>query len=138
MEKRMQTAQEFYGASYAKAKDTTKLDNAFAKLRDCPPALVAAVLHRLSRSPLQRQLVRDGCIHGDFTMATVRALKRKGLFHLVISSPNGQCGFMELTPLGEAVRAELRAREGERSATEPPQKDTEPKSSDPTHQSNAT
>jgi hypothetical protein len=32
MEKRMQTAQEFYGASYAKAKDTTKLDNAFAKL----------------------------------------------------------------------------------------------------------
>lgn len=56
---------------------------------------------------VQRRFVRDGSIHGDCTMTTVRALKRKGLFSLVISSPNGQCGFMELTPLGQAVRATL-------------------------------
>lgn len=60
-----------------------------------------------SLTPLQRKLVADGCIHGDFTMATVRALKRKGLFSLVITSPNGQCGHMELTPLGQQVRAVL-------------------------------
>jgi hypothetical protein len=50
-------------------------------------------------------------------MRTVRSLRDKGLFHLVIDSPNGQCGFMHLTPLGEAVRAAL-------SLAEPhPQKD---------------
>ncbi len=52
----------------------------------------------------QRYHVERGCISGDFTMATVNALKRKGLFELVISSPNGRCGFMELTPLGKQVR----------------------------------
>lgn len=56
---------------------------------------------------LQRQLVIDGCIHGDFSMRTVRALKDKGLFHLVIESPNGQCGFMRLTSAGEALRSSL-------------------------------
>lgn len=60
-----------------------------------------------SLTPAQRMYVRDASIHGDCNMVTVRALKRKGLFHLVISSPNGQCGFMRLTPLGEAVRAAL-------------------------------
>lgn len=55
----------------------------------------------------QRMYVQDGCIHGDRTMQTVRALKLKGLFELVISSPNGQCGFMELTPLGKAVQSAL-------------------------------
>ena len=58
-------------------------------------------------SPTQRRFVRDKNIHGDFTMATVRALKRKGLFHLVIDSPNGQCGFMRLTVAGEQVSAAL-------------------------------
>jgi hypothetical protein len=41
-------------------------------------------------------------------MQTVRKLKAKGMFHLVINSPNGQCGFMELTQLGKAVQAQLR------------------------------
>ena len=55
----------------------------------------------------QRYHVKRGCISGDFTMATVRALTRKGLMRLEITSPNGQCGFMRLTPLGERVRAYL-------------------------------
>ena len=38
-------------------------------------------------SPAQRYHVERGCISGDFTMATVNALKRKGLFELVISNP---------------------------------------------------
>lgn len=58
-------------------------------------------------TPKQRQMVAAGCIHGDFTMATVRALKRKGLFSLHITSPNGRCGFMRLTEAGEALRAAL-------------------------------
>lgn len=58
-------------------------------------------------SSAQRYHVERGCISGDFTMATVNALKRKGLFELVISSPNGRCGFMELTPLGKQVRQAL-------------------------------
>ena len=58
-------------------------------------------------TPAQRMYVKDGCIHGDCTMQTMRALKRKGLFELVISSSNGQCGFMELTPLGKAVQSAL-------------------------------
>lgn len=60
-----------------------------------------------SLSPIQAEVVRRGCFSGDFTMATVRALKRKGLFELVISSPNGQCGFMELTDLGKQVRQSM-------------------------------
>lgn len=58
-------------------------------------------------SPVQAEIVRRGCFSGDFTMATVNALKRKGLFELVISSPNGRCGFMELTDLGKQVRQHL-------------------------------
>lgn len=68
---------------------------------------IASIARRLS--PLQAELTKDGSIHGDFTMATVNALKRKGLFHLVIDSPNGQWGFMRLTPLGEAVQQHLRS-----------------------------
>jgi uncharacterized protein YjhX (UPF0386 family) len=59
---------------------------------------------------VQRMYVVDGCIHGDCQMVTVRALKRKGLFHLVIDSPNGEAGFMRLTSLGEAVQANLKRR----------------------------
>jgi len=66
-----------------------------------------------SLTKAQRLLVTDGCVHGDFSMHTVRALKRKGLFHLVIDSPNGQCGFMRLTDLGVAVQAILRAKGAE-------------------------
>lgn len=57
----------------------------------------------------QRKFVADGSIHGDCAMVTVRALQAKGLFCLVIDSPNGRCGFMRLTPLGEIVRAWLNA-----------------------------
>jgi DNA-binding MarR family transcriptional regulator len=69
------------------------------------PEQVRAVVRGLTKP--QRTLVKDGCIHGDFTMTTVRALQRKGLFSLVIDSPNGRCGFMRLTPLGQAVRAAM-------------------------------
>lgn len=62
----------------------------------------SAVWRSLTRA--QRMYVRDGSIHGDCTMATVRALRSKGLFELVIDSPNGRCGFMRLTSLGGAVR----------------------------------
>lgn len=54
----------------------------------------------------QREAIWRGGI-GDESMATVRALVRKGLMYLRIDSPNGRWGFMELTALGLAVRAEL-------------------------------
>lgn len=60
-----------------------------------------------SLTKAQRMYVMDGCIHGDCTMATMRALVRKGLFHIVIDSPNRQWGFMKLTPLGVETRAVL-------------------------------
>lgn len=69
------------------------------------PEQVRSAVRKLTK--VQRECVRLGAISGDFTMNTVHALRGKGLFHLVISSPNGQCGFMHLTPFGEAVRAEL-------------------------------
>lgn len=69
------------------------------------PHLVLMVKRRLTRA--QRLYVKDGAIHGGCTMATVRVLRAKRLFELVIDSPNGQCGFMRLTALGEAVRAAL-------------------------------
>lgn len=55
----------------------------------------------------QRRFVMDGCIHGDFTLATVNALIRKGLFYIEPHTPNKQWGFARLTPLGEALRANL-------------------------------
>ncbi len=72
-----------------------------------PPYVTEALL---SLTAVQRGFVRDGCLHGDVTMTTVRALRRKGLFYLKITSPNGKAGFMELTPLGETVRSILLAR----------------------------
>lgn len=61
---------------------------------------------------VQKQFVMDGCIHGDFRIVTVEALIRKGLFHVVPSSPNGQYGFARLTPLGETVRSALSQHQG--------------------------
>jgi hypothetical protein len=58
-------------------------------------------------TPTQRKFVKAGTIHGDFTMRTVRALKAKGLFKFVPTSPNGQCGPMVLTELGKAAQAAL-------------------------------
>lgn len=54
----------------------------------------------------QREAIRRGGI-GDERMTTVNALRRKGLMHLRIDSPNGRWGFMELTPLGLALRAHI-------------------------------
>jgi len=65
-------------------------------------------------TPKQRQFVIDGSIHGDFTMATVRALRDRALFYLHIDSPNGRFGSMRLTPLGETVRDILRAKKAGR------------------------
>lgn len=71
---------------------------------------VTAARRGLTRA--QRRHVERGCISGDFRMQTVRALKAKGLMHLVIDSPNGQCGFMHLTPLGKAVQAIMLENKG--------------------------
>lgn len=71
-------------------------------------AIAEEAVRSLTRT--QRKFVKAGCIHGDFRMTTVRALEQKGLFHLVIDSPNGQCGFMRLTPHGEAVQAALQPK----------------------------
>lgn len=60
---------------------------------------------------IQREAVRRGGI-GDESMATVNALKRKGLMHLRIDSPNGRWGFMELTPLALALKAHIERNEG--------------------------
>ena len=55
-------------------------------------------------------MVEIGAVTGDFSMKTVRALKNMGVMHLVITSPNGQWGFMRLTPFGEAIQTILKDR----------------------------
>jgi hypothetical protein len=62
-----------------------------------------------SLTKAQRYHIERGCISGDFSMSTVRALKANGLMYLHIDSPNGRCGFMRMTPLGEAVQSALKA-----------------------------
>ena len=61
-------------------------------------------------TPAQKRVIIAGGFSGDFTMATVRALKRKAIFFHKIDSPNGRCGPMVLTPLGETVREILKLR----------------------------
>jgi hypothetical protein len=61
----------------------------------------------LALTKAQKRFVIDGCIHGDFQMRTVRALRQKGLFDLEVNSPNGRAGFMRLTEFGKAVQAKL-------------------------------
>ena len=56
----------------------------------------------------QRPLIINGCVSGDFSMQTVRALIGKGLMYLRIDSPNGRAGFVELTALGKEVQAAIR------------------------------
>ena len=72
------------------------------------PEYVKEALRGLTRT--QRKYVIDGCIHGDVQGGTIHELKRKALFYLHIDSPNGRVGVMELTPLGETVRAILLER----------------------------
>lgn len=78
-------------------------------VREPLPAYVADALKGLTRA--QKRFVLAGCIHGDFQMQTVRELKRKALFYLHPTSPNGRYGEMRLTPLGETVRTTLQQRE---------------------------
>lgn len=83
-------------------------------------AAVSEVLNKASiakkLSPAQREIMRRGGFSGDFTMATVRALKGRGLFFHNPTSPNGRCGPMELTELGHAVREIVLAKSaGEQS-----------------------
>lgn len=66
-----------------------------------------------SLTKAQRYHVLNGCISGDFSMSTVSALRRKGLFELVIDSPNGRYGLMKPTALGQQVRDYLRALGGQ-------------------------
>ena len=58
---------------------------------------------------VQKYHILNGCFSGDFSMATVRALKAKAIFYHKITSPNGRCGPMRLTPLGESVCEILKA-----------------------------
>lgn len=55
----------------------------------------------------QREQVRREMISGDFSMATVRALIRKRVMHVVPDSPNGRWGLCVLTPFGIEVRQAL-------------------------------
>lgn len=66
----------------------------------------------------ERVHVLNGCISGDFRMSTVRSLESKAMFYLKIDSPNGRCGFMTLTPLGENVQALLKSRQASRRGGE--------------------
>jgi tRNA A37 threonylcarbamoyladenosine dehydratase len=77
------------------------------------PAQIAASLTKAqaqsiarSLSIVQRDAVCRGGI-GDHGITTVRALMRKGVMYLHIDSPNGRCGTMKLTSLGQQVRAIL-------------------------------
>ena len=72
------------------------------------PTYVTEALRQLTRT--QKQYIIDGCIHGDCTMTTVRALKRHAMFYFHPTSPNGRCGEMRLTPLGVTVQAILKER----------------------------
>lgn len=76
------------------------LDDSFAS--PTRPLYVVEAMRGLT--PTQKKYVMDGSIHGDCTVKTIRALQDKALFFLMIDSPNGRCGFMKLTPLGETVR----------------------------------
>lgn len=71
-------------------------------MADAPPPYVRTAMKSLT--PKQKQIVLDGRIHGDVTMATVHALRRRALFNLHIASPNGRCGTLRLTPLGVKVQ----------------------------------
>jgi len=68
---------------------------------------VIAALRGLTRA--ERRHVEAGYV-GDVRPATLRSLCNKAMFFLHIDSPNGRCGFMKLTPLGESVRETLRLR----------------------------
>lgn len=70
------------------------------------PEYVIEAMRGLTK--VQRQYVIDGAIHGDPAMVTIRKLLGKALFYIKIDSPNGRCGQMVLTPLGETVRAILK------------------------------
>lgn len=72
------------------------------------PAYVREALTGITRA--QRRFVLDGCIHGDTTALTIRGLQQKALFYFHPTSPNGRCGDLRLTPLGETVRSILRER----------------------------
>ena len=76
---------------------------------------VVEALRNLTRA--ERRHVEAGYV-GDCQPATVRGLQRKAMFFLFIDSPNGRCGFMKLTPLGESVRATIAARQAARKAAE--------------------
>jgi hypothetical protein len=77
---------------------------------------VVEALRGLTRA--ERRHVEAGYV-GDCQPATVRSLQHKAMFFLHIDSPNGRCGFMKLTPLGESVRATIAARQASRQASNP-------------------
>lgn len=64
---------------------------------------------------VQKRHIANGTFSGDFRMDTVFVLKRKGIFYHKITSPNGRCGPMALTPLGERVRTALAKAQGVQS-----------------------
>lgn len=68
---------------------------------------VKAAVRGLTRT--ERRIVGEGYIR-DARMDTVRNLKRKGMFYHHIDSPNGHCGPMLLTPLGQNARAHILAK----------------------------
>lgn len=73
---------------------------------------VIAALRNLT--PAQRRHVEAGYI-GDASMAMVRTLQRKAMFYHHITSPNGRCGPMELTPLGKSVQATIKSQAADKA-----------------------
>ena len=76
---------------------------------------VLAALRGLTRA--ERRHVEAGYV-GEATSATIRSLQCKAMFFLFIDSPNGRCGFLKLTPLGENVRKTIKARTANSVGTE--------------------
>lgn len=68
-----------------------------------------------SLTKAERRHVMAG-YNGDCSMPVLRSLRHKAIFYLKITSPNGRCGHMVLTPLGENVRALLADRQAARQS----------------------
>lgn len=64
-------------------------------------------LTKAQRAVLMRNL------HGNYTIATLEALKRKGLMRVKCADPNPETGGWRHTPLGLEVRARLLSSSGE-------------------------
>ncbi|QTC88066.1 hypothetical protein [Brevundimonas pondensis] len=76
---------------------------------------VMAAARELTKA--ERRHVIAGYI-GGCSAPVLRSLRNKAMFYLKITSPNGRCGHMVLTPLGVNVQALLKSRQASRRGGE--------------------